>query len=495
MTQGKALIAAAVFPVLLVVVVVLLLVPRDGNDGRTVHAELQDVALLAEGHDVRVRGTTVGAVRGLELTDRGTVLVTMVLQDGAPAPKADATASLRATDLLGDVYMALEPGRSSRPLGRTIPVTRTFNATRVQDLFDVFDGPTRIALQSLLVEVGRALEARGTDLNAATLQLAPVLAETERVAQQLGRQDADLDRLVTSTRRLTRQLAPRTADLQRLIGAFDRTFSLTSRRTQELDRGLGRLPATLVAARRTLAGLERTSGAATPLARTLGAVAGPVAEAVSATSPFTGDARQALAAVRPLVREAEVTFRGSRRSLPRLERALQATRAAAPDVNAFVELFRPLVQYAVEGAARSLSGIAGEPGGRGEKNPNQLTDEPYRNYFRVLAVLGCESLGMVTRPGCLTEAIDLAAGRPRTGDRRRPAVRRPSPQTSTPPAPSQDGERPHRPAAPGLPDGDDALEDLKDAIGQTADPVQDAIDDLQRELKRSEGLLDYLVGR
>ena len=85
MTRDKALIAGALFPLLLIVVVIALFVPTGGGDGRLVRAEMQNAALLVSGHDVRIDGTTVGEVRDVELTDRGTVLVTMRLAPGAPA--------------------------------------------------------------------------------------------------------------------------------------------------------------------------------------------------------------------------------------------------------------------------------------------------------------------------------------------------------------------------------------------------------------------------
>ena len=148
MTRGKALIAGIAFPLLLFVVVYALFLRDPAPDGRVLRAEFQDVDQLVKGHDVRVHGTKVGTVTGTSLTDHGTVIVTMSLFDGAPEVRRDATASVRVADLLGDVSLVLEPGHAPQPLHGPIAASHTFVATTVQDVLNVFDGPTRNAFQS-----------------------------------------------------------------------------------------------------------------------------------------------------------------------------------------------------------------------------------------------------------------------------------------------------------------------------------------------------------
>jgi len=267
--RGKALLAGFVFPLMLVVVVYALFLRDGAPSGVVARAEFQDVDQLVAGHDVRVHGTKVGSVTGTSLSDHGTVLVTMSLFDGAPELRADATASVRVADLLGDVSLVLEPGRARHSLRGAIPPAHTFVATHVQDVLNVFDRPTRTALQSLLVELGRALEARGVDVNGAVLNLSPLLREITRISGQLGDQDAELDRLLVSAHALTRQLAPRAADIERLIDGLDRALAVTTAHSRDLDSGLRGLPATLRQTRTTLGALGRTARAATPLANDL----------------------------------------------------------------------------------------------------------------------------------------------------------------------------------------------------------------------------------
>src|SRR4051812_38453208 len=273
MIRGKALLAGLTFPLLLLVVVYALFVRDSAPSGVVARAEFQGVDQLVPGHDVRIHGTKVGSVSDTSLTDHGTVLVTMSLYDGAPEVRSDATASVRVADLLGDVSVVLEPGHAPRPLHGPISTRHTFVATHVQDVLNVFDRPTRTALQSLLVELGRALEARGADVNHAVLGLSPLLREITRISSQLGDQRAELSRLLVSAHALTGQLAPRSADIERLIAGLDHPLPVPSAHSNALDSGLRGLPSTLRQTRTTLAALGRTARAATPLAADLHAAA------------------------------------------------------------------------------------------------------------------------------------------------------------------------------------------------------------------------------
>lgn len=467
MTAGKALLAAAMSVALFVAVALVPILRDDGPDGQVVRAEFQNVGQLVPGDEVRVGGAKVGSVHDTALTDRGTVMVTLSLLDGVAAPRADASASVRAADLLGDTYLALSPGGAARPLAGAIAPRRTFVATNLQDVFDTLDAPTRGALQALIVELGRALDARGVDVNRAVLELAPALREVDGISRQLTEQDGQLRRLIVSARGLGDELAPRSGAIDRLIAGLDRTLASTASRADDLDHGLRALPATLRRSRATLAALGRVATRARPLARDLEAVAAPLASTAGRLEPFARDAAPALARLRPLLRESAATLKGGRRSLRRLDVALRDTRAATPALSALSRTLTPLVDPGVKGVFGGLGALAAEPGDQG------LSRVPGRNYFRGEAVIGCEMFGIPTRPGCLTEAVTglvRAGGRrdraPAAREPRRPEARRPSPR---PPA---------RAPQPRLPE-----------------PVQDVLDDVVPKVTDGvRQVLDFLLG-
>ena len=75
-----------------------------------VRAEFESARGLVEGNDVRIAGAPAGTVESLELTASGTALATLRLHDGIEPPRADASAAIRPVDLIGDTYVALDPG-------------------------------------------------------------------------------------------------------------------------------------------------------------------------------------------------------------------------------------------------------------------------------------------------------------------------------------------------------------------------------------------------
>ena len=400
MVRGKGVISGLLFPLILAAVVYALLLPHPSPGGTRVQAEFGDAGLLVPDDQVRIAGTTVGSVQSMRLTDHGTALVTFNVAAGI-AVHADATASVREEDLLGDVYLDLGPGHSTEPLREPIPATHTFLATGLQDLFDTFNAPTRTALQTLIVELGTALDARGADLNQAVERLAPAVGAVDRISVQLGSQNAQLQQLIDSARGLTAQLAPRSADISRLIDGLDATLRLTSARTAALASGVEQLPGTLGAARATLTKLTATANALTPLAKRLDAVASPLGGAVDAIGPFTADARSALDQADPLLSLAAQTLGGARQSLPLLAGAVDQLHAIAPPVAGLSTLIGPKVlAMGIKGVFAGLGGLAADPGPEG------------RNYFRGELVLGCETFGVPTRPGCLAQALQQAAGLP-----------------------------------------------------------------------------------
>jgi ABC-type transporter Mla subunit MlaD len=414
-------------------------------------------------------------------------MVTMSLFDGAPQVRSDATASVRVADLLGDVSLVLDPGHARPPLRGPIPTAHTFVATHVQDVLNVFDKPTRTALQALFVELGRALEARGVDVNRAVLGLSPLLREITRVSSQLGDQRAELDRLLVSAHALTHQLAPRSADIERLIDGLDRTLTVTSAHSGDLDAGLRGLPATLRRTRTTLAALGRTARAATPLAGDLNAAAPQLAKSVTGLAPFARRVRPALRQLAPVLSQAGRTLAAGRRSLPRLTDTLRTSREVAPQLRGLSNLMTPLTEYLVKGVMGGLGALAAEPG-------EQAVDKSgTRNWYRAELVLGCEMFGVPTRPGCLTEAVQSLADRqPRT----RTHTHTQTPQVRTPEAPAPHlpkVPKPHTPALPATP----AVPQVK--VPPLPAPVDHAVQGVTGAAgaaapSGADDVLDYLLG-
>jgi ABC-type transporter Mla subunit MlaD len=158
-----------------------LLVPLDSADG------------LYPGSDVLIAGAKAGSVRDIAL-DGGHSLVTIALDDAHAPVHSNARLTVRPKSLLGEKYVALEPGSGdSMASGSRLNVTQVARAVDLQDVVNTLDQPTREKLRTLLIELGGGLSGRGLDTNQTI---------------SFGRQDLDDLAAITDT------LAARDADLQ-----------------------------------------------------------------------------------------------------------------------------------------------------------------------------------------------------------------------------------------------------------------------------------------
>jgi phospholipid/cholesterol/gamma-HCH transport system substrate-binding protein len=180
-----------------------LVIPLDSADG------------LYAGSDVLIAGAKAGSVQDIRLDGHQT-LVTISLDDASAPVHANARVTVRPKSLLGEKYVALDPGTSDAlPSGARLPQTQVARSVELQDVVNSLDSPTREKLRTLVISLGGGLAGRGLDTN-----------ET----LNYGRQDLDHLAAITDT------LAARDQDLQKVIQGLDQVTAelAKSDRRQEL---------------------------------------------------------------------------------------------------------------------------------------------------------------------------------------------------------------------------------------------------------------------
>ena len=376
-------------------------VAEGGSAGSTFEAEFQDARGLVKGNDVRVDGAPAGTVEDMQVTDRGTALVTMKLDDGIQRPTSDATAAVRPVDLLGDTYLALDPGHSQTPLHGAIPVSRTLNAPRLDDLLRVFGEPQRDALKVLLVEGGVALDRRGADLNKAALELSPALRAADGAMRELGSQNADLRSFVGDAERVTSQAADRNRDLGHAVESLDTTLSATASSSDGLDRTLAELPPTLSQIQSTTGRLTSTARAALPLANSLEKAAPGLSTAAVRLGPFLSSTKQAAQELHPTLGKAASVLSGNADTFAALRQGLGQATADSPSFARFMNAVEPAAPAISAGFFKNFPDQAAEPGNQ----PFDPFADPRRHYWRGAAVLTCQTFGLRIHPGCLEDFL------------------------------------------------------------------------------------------
>ena len=172
-----------------------LLVPLDSADG------------LYPGSDVLIAGAKAGSVRDIRL-DGTKTLVTIAIEDAYTPVHADAILTVRPKSLLGEKYMALDPGRADAlPPGSRLPTEQVARAVDLQDVVNSLDQPTREKLRTLVVALGGGLAGRGLDTNQTINYGRQDLDHLAAITDTLAARDRDLEQVIQGLDQVTAELA------------------------------------------------------------------------------------------------------------------------------------------------------------------------------------------------------------------------------------------------------------------------------------------------
>jgi virulence factor Mce-like protein len=239
--------------VTVLVVVVAVFLAYQANNGLPfvptykVSAELPDADSLVPGNEVRIGGQRVGQIRSIDPvtvndapcpndpTRQCTTQVAKVNmelnQDLNPLPE-NSNVVVRAKSALGLKYLEIDRGNSSQGFspGSTIPLTAAHpEPVEIDQVFNMFDEPTRVAIQQNLLEFGNALAGRGVDLNEAIGQLKPLVQVLTPVMRNLADPNTGLGNFVSSLSATAAEVAP-VAEIQgQLFADLDTTFAAFAR--------------------------------------------------------------------------------------------------------------------------------------------------------------------------------------------------------------------------------------------------------------------------
>ncbi len=446
------------------VVAILVVTSRPPSNTRQVVAQFRDAFPTLEGFQVRTDGAPAGSVGKITVNKQGLAEVTLLVDKDVPAPRADATATIRQFDSTGDSYVAYDPGTASGPLPErdgkptiscdapapTAPCTNTLAAPRLDDLVNAFGPSEQAGIKLILQNLSDALDQRGADVNKAALRLVPALDAANEALAEVNGQNAALKRLIDNMESVARQGASRRTELGQLIGELENTLSATASKTAALDAGLQVLPQTQVKLRRTLAGLERTATETRPLAVTLADAAPQLSTLLTRTPGFLRDVRTAIRLGGPtleLTRQLLVAggptieadpqrvVTGSFDLAPALSNLLTGILGSDDTIKAFFgdEKYGKAEDRKAYGYG--LGAVSSEPGDQS----GFPADWAPRNWVRTIGIVNCETFGAAVKPGCLANLLAARERQGKTSTTTKPSVSplklpllRPRPAPTTP---------------------------------------------------------------
>jgi phospholipid/cholesterol/gamma-HCH transport system substrate-binding protein len=239
--------------VTVLVVVVAVFLAYQANQGLPfvptykISAELPDADSLVPGNDVRIGGIRVGQIKTVEpvtvndapcpndptrqCTSQVAKVNMELNRDIQPLPE-NSTVVVRARSALGLKYLEIDRGNSSKGFepGSTVPLTAARpEPVEIDQVFNMFDDPTRVAIQTNLLEFGNALAGRGVDLNDAIGQLKPLVQVLTPVMRNLADPNTGLSNFVSSLSATAAEVAPVAQIQGQLFADLDTTFGAFAR--------------------------------------------------------------------------------------------------------------------------------------------------------------------------------------------------------------------------------------------------------------------------
>jgi virulence factor Mce-like protein len=243
--------------VTVLVVVVAVFLAYNANAGlpfvptKELNVELTNGSNLVKGNDVREGGFRVGVVEDLK---------PVTLRDGTAAAELklkldkavgtiprDSRITIRPRSALGLKYVNLERGHSKAEFadGDTMPLNQTKVPVQFDDIFKIFDKPTRDASVKNLDGFGDAFAGRGADINTAIQSLPRLLRSLQPVAATLADDNTNIRRFFSELGDAARIVAPLSAVQARFFTEAATTFEAFSRDPEALKQTISKSPGTL----------------------------------------------------------------------------------------------------------------------------------------------------------------------------------------------------------------------------------------------------------
>ena len=312
--------------------------------GYRVQVAFTDAPTLADQADVRTAGVRIGRVvdKELDATRGGNRTVATIELESKYAPlKSDARAILRQKTLLGETYVEVTTGSRGAPdleEGARLSDARVSQAVEFDELFSIFDEPTREAFREWMASAAKAGAGRGRDLSDALGNLPQFAENAQGVVGVLNDRRAALRDLVRNTGKTFAELTADEGALTELTVRNAELFDELARRRNALAESIRIFPTFLDETKLTLARLRTFSINTEPLIRDL--------------EPVLVDLQPTLASLRRLSPDLENLFDNTNplisagdKGLPALSRILRGLDPTLEATGPFLQQLNPLLRF------------------------------------------------------------------------------------------------------------------------------------------------------
>ncbi|SNR92331.1 phospholipid/cholesterol/gamma-HCH transport system substrate-binding protein [Haloechinothrix alba] len=280
------------------------------RSGETVTAEFdRNYQLRADVTRVKIGGLEVGVVSDIEETDKGTVEVSMKVEESAlDTLGSEPSAVITPVTVLGGGYaIALKRGGAGDFNNEGIPQERTQIPVELDRVLETLPRPTRQSLQNTVEQLDTTLAGGGTE------SLQSLLAESPNTLRPAGevleaaqgdRPGVDLPQIVTNFHAMADVLTERQGQLGDIVTSLNDTTAVLAEQSHPLAEGIKSLPATLRSTRSGVIALRGSLDRLTTTAKEFRPAARELDSLLRELDPVLAEARPLMRDLRPLMRDA-----------------------------------------------------------------------------------------------------------------------------------------------------------------------------------------------
>ncbi|HWE59296.1 MAG TPA: MlaD family protein [Solirubrobacteraceae bacterium] len=391
-----------------------------GGGAYRITAFFDDASFAVPGEDIRIAGAPVGTISSMNVCTQSTgpcapgtlnkAAVTFQITNPSFIPfRANATCAIRPQSLIGEKYVDCSPGSSATPplaeishgLGsgsHMLPVTRTSSPVDTDLVQNIYREPVRQQFSIILNELGTALAARGSDLNAVIHRADPALGYTDQVLQILARQNKQLAQLSRDSDTVLTPLAKDREAIKQWVIQANTTSVASAARATDIARSFHLLPSFLAQLKPLMVDLAGLADQATPVLNSLSVAAPALTRQYVALAPFAGVARKSLIALGKAAQQQQPALLAT---IPLDKRLLKFGNAGVPSFTALDKLTSSLDK---SGGIEQLMGLLFY----GTAATNGF--DSVGHYIRTEALVGsCTAFAKVTVGVCSANFTQQAA--------------------------------------------------------------------------------------
>jgi phospholipid/cholesterol/gamma-HCH transport system substrate-binding protein len=329
----------------------------------TIHTRFVDAGQLVKGNLVEVGGRPIGKVSDIRLTDDNQADLELRITDREFRPLHEGTAAtIRQVGLSGvaNRFVELTPCRPTSPVlrdGATLDTTRTRPIVDLDEVLNALDPRARANLQALIRRSSVSLAGASPSANAALRYLNPALSQTAGLAEELGRDDVALRRLVKTTATVSSAVAARDTDLESGVTNTAVVMRALAGERAALEDVLARAPGVLARALPTLRRLRRTLRVVRPVLREAQPAAQPLARVLRVLPASGRDSTPVVAELRRLLPDLRRTLVALGPLGSELVPIIDKTTRVANGFLAIFAGFRPYTPDLVAGLYNGFGGV------------------------------------------------------------------------------------------------------------------------------------------